>query len=166
MTRFRVTRDLDYVMGHLRYGHLEGEFEAESKEDLMEKLKSGSLDDALEVVADDYEVEDCGDAVGYYEIEEIFGGKVIMEDWVPCSKEMPEEHESVFNVFYGADEWRQGMYRTCSQYMFVTAENDNGDRYVTIAKTRDGKWKLDYCVNKYDKVIAWLKTPRAYMGTA
>lgn len=36
----------------------------------MEKLKSGRLNDALGVVADDYEVEDCGDA-GDYEIEEI-----------------------------------------------------------------------------------------------
>lgn len=43
MTRFRVTRDLDYVTGHLRYGHLEGEFEAESKEELMEKLNSRVL---------------------------------------------------------------------------------------------------------------------------
>ena len=34
-------------------------------------IRSGDLDDALEVVADDYEVEDCGDAVGDYEIEEI-----------------------------------------------------------------------------------------------
>ena len=70
MKRFRVTKDLGYVMGYLRYGHLEGEFEAESKEELMEKLKSGRLNDALKVVVDDYEVEDCGDA-GDYEIEEI-----------------------------------------------------------------------------------------------
>lgn len=70
MTRFRVTRDLDYVMGHLRYGHLEGEFEAESKEELMEKLKSGDLDAALELVVDDYSVDDYVDA-GDYEIEEI-----------------------------------------------------------------------------------------------
>lgn len=37
----------------------------------MEKLKSGRLNDALGVVVDDYEVEDCGDAIGDYEIEEI-----------------------------------------------------------------------------------------------
>lgn len=55
------------------------------------------------------------------------------------------------------------MFRTSSQYMFVTAENASGERYVTIAKARDGKWKLDYCA-KDDKVIAWLKTPKAYMG--
>ena len=70
MTTFRETRDLDYVMGHLRYGHLEGEFEAESKEQLMEKLEDGNLRGELEIVFDDYEVEDCGDA-GDYEIEEI-----------------------------------------------------------------------------------------------
>lgn len=70
MKKFRATRELGYVMGYLRYGHLEGEFEAESKEELMEKLKSGSLDDAFEVVVDDYDVVDRGDA-GDYEIEEI-----------------------------------------------------------------------------------------------
>lgn len=70
MKRFRVTQELGYVMGYLRYGHLEGEFEAESKEELMEKLKSDRLRDALEVVVDDYDVVDCGDA-GDYEIEEI-----------------------------------------------------------------------------------------------
>ena len=36
----------------------------------MEKLKSGSLRSELEIVFDDYEVENCGDA-GDYEIEEI-----------------------------------------------------------------------------------------------
>lgn len=40
MKKFRVTQDLDYVMGHLRYGHLEGEFEAESKEELFFLLLS------------------------------------------------------------------------------------------------------------------------------
>lgn len=89
-----------------------------------------------------------------------------MEDWILCSKEMPEERESIFSSLYGTDKWRQGMFRTSSQYVFVTAESASGDRYVTIAKTIDGKWRLDYCPCKYDKVIAWLKTPRAYMGTA
>lgn len=70
MKRFRVTQDLGYVMGYLRYGHLEGEFEAESKEELMEKLKSGKLRYALELIVDDYSVDDYGDA-GDYEIEEI-----------------------------------------------------------------------------------------------
>lgn len=87
-----------------------------------------------------------------------------MEDWILCSKEMPEERERVFSLFYGTDEWRQGMYRMRSQYMFVTVESASGERYVSIAKTRDGKWKLDYCACKYDKVIAWLKAPKAYMG--
>lgn len=83
--------------------------------------------------------------------------------WVPCSKEMPKERESIFSSLYETDKWRQGMFRTCSQYMFVTAESDNGDRYVAIAKTINGKWKLDCYAHKNDKVIAWLKAPKAYM---
>lgn len=90
-----------------------------------------------------------------------------MEDWILCSKEMPEERESIFNRYYGTDKWRQGMFRTCSQYVFVTVERAaSGGRHVAIAKTIDGKWKLNYCTCKYDKVIAWLKAPKAYMGTA
>lgn len=88
-----------------------------------------------------------------------------MEDWILCSKEMPEERESFFSSLYGTDKWRHGMFRTSSQYMFVTAESASGERYVAIAKTRDGKWKLDYCARKDDKAIAWLKRPpKAYMG--
>ena len=90
-----------------------------------------------------------------------------MDDWILCSNEMPEERESVFSRHYGTDKWRQWMFRACSQYMFVTVESASGDRHVAIARTIDGKWmELDYCTCKYDKVIAWLKAPKAYMGTA
>lgn len=70
MKRFRVTRDLDYVRC-LGYGHLEDEFEAESKEELMGKLKNEDFNNAFTVVVDGYRVEDYGDPIGDYEIEEI-----------------------------------------------------------------------------------------------
>ncbi len=32
--KFRISQDCDYVNGYLRYGHLEGEIEVNSKEEL------------------------------------------------------------------------------------------------------------------------------------
>ena len=37
--KFYVKQKANYVMGHLRYGHREGVIEADSKEDLLNKLK-------------------------------------------------------------------------------------------------------------------------------
>lgn len=56
--KFSVNIDCDYVMGHLRYGHLEGEVEAESEEKLKEMIKDGSINDYLKLVVDSYSVDD------------------------------------------------------------------------------------------------------------
>ena len=68
--KFLVTADVDYVMGHLRYGHLEGVIECESEEELKEMIENKNLDGYLDLVVDSYEVEDCGD-VGEYHYEVI-----------------------------------------------------------------------------------------------
>ena len=62
--KYKVSVLLDYVLGHLRYGHLEGEIELTDEE--VEMIKNGTMslhefDDELELVIDEYEVEDCGD---------------------------------------------------------------------------------------------------------
>lgn len=68
--KFRVTADLDWVSGHLRYGHLEGIVEAESEEALEIKMKNPDFRDILDLVVDDYEVDGYGD-VGEYEITKV-----------------------------------------------------------------------------------------------
>lgn len=68
--KFRVTADLGWVSGHLRYGHLEGIVEAESEEALEIKMKNPDFRDILDLVVDDYEVDDYGD-VGEYEITKV-----------------------------------------------------------------------------------------------
>lgn len=70
MKKFLVTADLDYVTGYLRYGHLEGIVEAESEEALKEMMKDRSFIDYLDIVVDDYRVDDYGD-IGEYEYEEV-----------------------------------------------------------------------------------------------
>lgn len=58
MARFFVTQDADYVMGYLRYGHREGYIEADSIEDARRKVEEEGYDDYLDLVVDDYSVED------------------------------------------------------------------------------------------------------------
>lgn len=55
--KYKVCVPVDYIQGHLRYGHLEYTIDANSGEEAIELAKK-SVD--YEVVVDDYEVEDCG----------------------------------------------------------------------------------------------------------
>lgn len=68
--KFRVTQEANYVIGHLRYGHREGIIEADSKEDAL-KLIEGNEDDYLDIVIDDYEIEDTDFENNPFEIEEV-----------------------------------------------------------------------------------------------
>ena len=68
--KFRVTQEANYVMGHLRYGHREGIVEANSKENVL-KLIEGNEDDYLDIVIDDYEIEDADFENNPFEIEEV-----------------------------------------------------------------------------------------------
>lgn len=56
--KFAVTRDTDYVMGYLKYGHLEGVVEVESEAELRKLIDNGKIRDYLDLVIDEYEVED------------------------------------------------------------------------------------------------------------
>lgn len=68
--KFLVRANVGYVVGHLRYGHLEGEVEAESEEALKEMMKDKYFGDWLNLVVDGYSVDDVGD-VGEYKYEVI-----------------------------------------------------------------------------------------------
>jgi hypothetical protein len=60
-----ITAPVDYVIGHLRYGHLEGEVELTDeqlelfKKDPAKAIQELDLD--LELVIDDWEVDGYGD---------------------------------------------------------------------------------------------------------
>jgi hypothetical protein len=62
---YRLTKDLDYLAGHLRYGHKEllltdeeyKKYMAMSKEERMEYFQ-----DECEIVVDDFEVDDYEDS--------------------------------------------------------------------------------------------------------
>lgn len=65
MNKVVITAPVDYVIGHLRYGHLEGEVELTDeqlelfKQDPAKAIQELDLD--LELVIDDWEVDGYGD---------------------------------------------------------------------------------------------------------
>lgn len=71
MAKFLVTKEANYVIGHLRSGHLEGYIEADSKEDALYKLENEGYDDDLELEIDDYEIEDADFYGNGFEITEV-----------------------------------------------------------------------------------------------
>lgn len=62
--KFKVCKNLEYVQGHLRYGHGSVIVEAESKEEALKLAEKAFEDDNYEVEVDSYEIEDCGDFCG------------------------------------------------------------------------------------------------------
>lgn len=71
MAKFRVSQEADYITGHLRYGHREGIIEADSLEDAKKKVEEQGYDDCLDLVVDDYRVEDVEYGDNEFEYEEI-----------------------------------------------------------------------------------------------
>lgn len=67
--KFLVTADLDYVQGHLRYGHLEGVVDVESEDELNKLIDSGEIEEYLSVVVDDYRIEGLGEPEHFEYIE-------------------------------------------------------------------------------------------------
>lgn len=57
--KVRVVKDCDYVVGHLRYGHLEAEVEVNSLEEAKEMFPDNRESYwNMELIVDDYEVDD------------------------------------------------------------------------------------------------------------
>lgn len=69
--KFRVTQDLDYVKGYLRYGHKEGIVEVETEDELNEMISSGEIFDYMSVEVDDYSIDGYDDGGNKVEWEQI-----------------------------------------------------------------------------------------------
>ena len=72
MPKYLLTKDLDCVMGHLRYGHLEVEIEADNLEDAKKKAQEYEEQPSyMQVVIDDYSIDDWEAGSEPIQIEEI-----------------------------------------------------------------------------------------------
>lgn len=56
--KFMVTADLDWIMGYLKYGHMEGVVEVDSREELDKLIDTGDIVNFLNIVVDNYRIED------------------------------------------------------------------------------------------------------------
>lgn len=89
----------------------------------------------------------------------------VNDGWIPVSKRLPEEHDSIFAKLKGTDKWDKAMFEKTSDEVNVTIEYDDGSRKTTTSYTLDGVWKIEkeQRVAKR-KVIAWKPLPEAYKG--
>ena len=71
MKKFMVTQECDYVTGYLRYGHFEGIIEANSLEEAKKIMEEKGSCDLLQLVVDDYSVDDYDVGDNKYEFEEV-----------------------------------------------------------------------------------------------
>lgn len=60
MAKIKLTRQLDYVVGHLRNGHLELFVDENEWNSMSDEDKRDFFGDNVEVVVDGYEIEDYG----------------------------------------------------------------------------------------------------------
>lgn len=81
--------------------------------------------------------------------------------WIPVSKRLPEEHDSIFVKFKGTDNWKKGMFEKTSKYVIATVVFDDGTVLVEQAHTTDGIWRTDKKVLG-GTVVAWMDYPEPY----
>ena len=67
---------------------------------------------------------------------------VTMQEWIPVTDRLPDEHESLFARYKGTDKWLNAMFMTISDPVIVCAEYENGKRIVKTANTVDGVWNV------------------------
>lgn len=84
-------------------------------------------------------------------------------EWIPVSKKLPDEHDSIFAKLYGTDRWDNNLWRARSEEVLVTLEYEDGIRTVKSSHTTDGKWWIEKktTLSKF-KVIAWMPMPEPY----
>ena len=56
---YKISVPLEYIVGYIRYGHLEATIEAESQEEAITLFDP----DFAEVIVDDCSIEECGDPI-------------------------------------------------------------------------------------------------------
>ena len=81
--------------------------------------------------------------------------------WIPCSEQLPEEHDSMFAKLKGTDKWSDAMFEKISDDVNATVEFEDGTRKTMTLHTNDGKWNTNNRIVKFN-VIAWQPLPQPY----
>lgn len=73
-------------------------------------------------------------------------------EWILCSEQLPEEHDSIFAKFKGTDKWNNAMFEKISDNVNVTVEFEDRKRKTMTLHTIDGKWKTDRGIVKFEVI--------------
>lgn len=79
-------------------------------------------------------------------------------EWIPVSKKLPDEHDSIFAKLYETDKWDNMFWRTTSNRVIATIKYNDGTVIVKEAFTHDGEWTVEK-KNINCKVVAWMEMP-------
>lgn len=88
---------------------------------------------------------------------------VTVQEWIPVTDRLPDEHESLFARYKDTDKWRNAMFTTISDRVIVCAEYENGKRIVKTANTVDSVWKVKDIFHPC-KVTHWMPMPHPPKG--
>ena len=88
---------------------------------------------------------------------------VTVQEWIPVTERLPDEHESLFARYKGTDKWLNGMFMTTSDLVIVCVECENGERIVKTAITKEGVWKIKDSFHQY-RVTHWMPLPQPPKG--
>ena len=78
--------------------------------------------------------------------------------WISVADKMPDERESIFKKFFGTKNWMNGMCKSMSNKVIVTAKDQYGKKLVVTGYTADGVWKID-CLIPGLIVTHWMPLP-------
>lgn len=95
--------------------------------------------------------------------DHLLANSVTVQEWIPVTERLPDEHESLFARYKGTDKWLNGMFMTISDLVIVCAEYENGKRIVKTANTVDGVWKVKNIFHQC-RVTHWMPMPHPPKG--
>lgn len=131
-----------------------------------------ALNTIVDAIRDYVSYRECDLLPSEKEKNEIYGAMALLRklvnkadsfEWIPVSKKLPDEHDSIFAKLYETDVVNDMLWRTLSKEVLVTIEDENGARTVKSSHTTDGKWWIEKktTLSKF-KVIAWMPMPEPY----
>lgn len=83
-----------------------------------------------------------------------------MGEWISVKERLPEEHDSIFERFYGTEKWKPGMFRKTSVRVLVAVKDENGNKAVMDTSTCDGKWSVQGVLSIFNYTVThWMPLP-------
>ena len=95
--------------------------------------------------------------------DDLINSGVTVQEWIPVTERMPDEHESLFARYKGTEKWHNAMFTTSSDRVIVCAEYENGERIIKTASTIEGVWKVKDSFYPC-RVTHWMPFPQPPKG--